>query len=105
MQNFSDVSLARTLARALAASGEPAYARRLLWSIGARHLCEALEREPAPRTVAELSAVLDGPARRPGEGAQLLRDAVRSIARRRPDLTVSDLAVKLARLEGLRRPA
>jgi len=77
--------------------------RRLLRSISARHLRDALRHPSRPRTVLAMLRTLEGPVRRPGEGARLLRAALRAVARRRPELGLDQLAAELANPSGRRR--
>jgi hypothetical protein len=77
--------------------------RRLLRSINARHLRDALRHASRPHTVLDLLGTLEGPVRRPGEGARLLRAALRQVARQRPELELDQLATELANARGPRR--
>jgi hypothetical protein len=104
MTQSHPTEVARRLAGLLLDCDEPPFGRRLLVTIGARHLSRALERSGDSSTVSDVLAALEGPPAPPGEAAWLVRLALRRIAGLRPDLPVSELVVALEH-GTLRRPA
>ncbi len=92
----STSKLVATLTDAVGTCDGPAFDQDLFRSICERVIEDALEEE-RPKTIRDLAASLAGPRRRPGEGARLLRLAVRRLAEEHDETTVTRFASEYER--------